>query len=199
MDIPTKFINKTYLELFISFYERVIIVLVLYLLPGSRDNNHPYKYIKPNPKTILTQRDKIFFLKANYDNYYVFDKEDDNIKILNTNSNTFTRNNRNDGSLNIHNTLKNHENFTRGMIIENGITQKKYIPFQFIEDALDDIEKCVEDNKQTILDAKKIHKKVLIKVLNIQFDKIFNINIYIYILPKNNFSLFNSLFLYIIL
>ena len=56
-----------------------------------------------------------------------------------------------------------------------------------------------EDNKQTILDAKKIYKKVLIKVLNIQFDKIFNINIYIYILPKNNFSLFNSLFLYIIL
>ena len=44
-----------------------------------------------------------------------------------------------------------------------------------------------EDNKQTILDAKKIYKKVLIKVLNIQFDKIFNINIYIYILPKNNF------------
>ena len=32
-----------------------------------------------------------------------------------------------------------------------------------------------EDNKQTILDAKKIYKKVLIKVLNIQFDKIFNI------------------------
>ena len=56
-----------------------------------------------------------------------------------------------------------------------------------------------EDNKQTILDAKKIYKKVLIKVLNIQFDKIFNINIYIYILPKNNFSLFNSIFLYIIL
>ena len=56
-----------------------------------------------------------------------------------------------------------------------------------------------EDNKQTILDAKKIYKKVLIKVLNIQFDKIFVINIYIYILPKNNFSLFNSLFLYIIL
>ena len=55
-----------------------------------------------------------------------------------------------------------------------------------------------EDNKQTILDAKKIYKKVLIKVLNIQFDKIFNINIYIYILPKNNFSLFNSFFLHII-
>ena len=51
--------------------------------------------------------------------------------------------------------MKNHENFTRGINIENGITQKKYNPFQFIENALDDIEKCVEDNKQTILDAKK--------------------------------------------
>ena len=117
MDIPTKFINKTYLELFTSFCERGIIALVLYRLPGSRDNNNPYIYTKPNPKTILTQREKIFVLMANYVNYYVFDKEDDNIKILNTNSNTFTRNNRNDGSLNIHNTLKNHENFTRGMNI----------------------------------------------------------------------------------
>ena len=117
MDIPTKFINKTYLELFVSFCERGIIALVLYRLPGSRDNNHPYIYTKSNPKTILTQRDKIFVLTANYANYYVFDKEDDNIKILNTNSNTFTRNNRNDGSLNIHNTLKNHENFKRGMNI----------------------------------------------------------------------------------
>jgi hypothetical protein len=40
--------------------------------------------------------------------------------------------------------LKNHENFTRGINIENGITQKKYNPFQFIEDVLDDIEKCVK-------------------------------------------------------
>ena len=35
--------------------------------------------------------------------------------------------------------------------------QKKYNPFQFIEDALDDIEKYVEDNNQTILDEKKIY------------------------------------------
>ena len=42
-----------------------------------------------------------------------------------------------------------------------------------------------EDNKQTILDAKKIYKKVLIKVLNIQFDKIFNINIYLF---QNNLN-----------
>ena len=117
MDIPTKFINKTYLEFFTSFCERGIIALLLYRLPGSGDNNNPYIYTKPNLKTILTQREKIFVLTANYANYYVFDKEDDNIKILNTNSNIFTRNNKNDGSLNIHNTLKNHENFTRGINI----------------------------------------------------------------------------------
>ena len=144
MDIPTKFINKTYLELFTSFCERGIIALLLYRLPGSGDNNNPYIYTKPNPKTILTQREKIFVLTANYVNYYVFDKEDDNIKILNKNGNTFTRNNRIDCSLNIHNTLKNHENFTRGINIENGVAQKKYNPFQFIEDVLDDIEKCVK-------------------------------------------------------
>ena len=70
MDIPTKFINKTYLEFFTSFCERGIIALLLYRLPGSRDNNHPYIYTKSNPKTILTQRDKIFVLTANYVNYY---------------------------------------------------------------------------------------------------------------------------------
>ena len=70
MDIPTKFFNKTYIELFTSFCEKGIIVLVLYRLPGSRDNNHPYTYTKPNPKTILTQREKIFVLTANYVNYY---------------------------------------------------------------------------------------------------------------------------------
>ena len=174
MDIPTKFINKTYLELFTSFCERGIIALLLYLLPGSGDNNNPYIYTKPNPKTILTQREKIFVLTANYANYYVFDKEDDNIKINNTNSVTFTRNTRNEGGLNIHNTLKNYENFMGGMNIDNGIIQKKYNPFQFIEDALEDIEKCVEDYKQTILEAKKNIKEGINKGIKDQIDQIFN-------------------------
>ena len=50
MDIPTKFINKTYLEFFTSFCERGIIALLLYHLPGSGDNNNPYIYTKPNLK-----------------------------------------------------------------------------------------------------------------------------------------------------
>ena len=174
MDIPTKFINKTFLELFTSFCDKGIIALGLYRLPGARDNNHPYVYTKPNPKTILTHRDKIFVLTVNYVSYYVFDKEDDNIKINNTNSVTFTRNTRNEGGLNIHNTLKNYENFMGGMNIDNGIIQKKYNPFQFIEDALEDIEKCVEDYKQTILEAKKNIKEGINKGIKDQIDQIFN-------------------------
>ena len=44
MNIPTKFINKTFLELFTSFCDKGIIALGLYRLPGARDNIHPYIY-----------------------------------------------------------------------------------------------------------------------------------------------------------
>ena len=46
--------------------------------------------------------------------------------------------------------------------------------FQFIEDALEDIEKCVEDYKQTILEAKKNIKEGINKGIKDQIDQIFN-------------------------
>ncbi len=52
--------------------------------------------------------------------------------------------------------------------------KKKYNPFQFIEDALVDIEKCVEDYKQTILEAKKNIKEGINKGIKDQIDQIFN-------------------------
>ena len=79
MDIPTKFIDKTFLELFTSFCDQGIIALGLYRLPGARDNNYPYVYTKPNPNTILTHRDKIFVLSINLVKNYVFDKDDEEL------------------------------------------------------------------------------------------------------------------------
>ena len=152
MDIPTKFINKTFLELFTSFCEKGIIALGLYRLPGARDNNHAYVYTKPNPDTILTHRDKIFVLTLNFVKNYVFDKDDEELiyadEYMKKNKN---RLNRLDSQI-----IENNDNFFeyQDPIMEDGVDQK-YNPLKFIEDTLNDMEKSVQDLKQVLNKTKK--------------------------------------------
>ena len=151
MDIPTKFINKTFLELFTSFCEKGIIALGLYRLPGARDNNHPYVYTKPNPNTILTHRDKIFVLTINYVKNYVFDKEDEDLLYAKQNMNINKNKFNNAGGK----TFENNEYEFQDPIIDDEIEQRSYNPLKFIEDTLNDMEKSVQDLKQLLNNAKK--------------------------------------------
>ena len=154
MDIPTKFINKTFLELFTSFCDKGIIALGLYRLPGARDNNHPYIYTKPAADTILTHRDKIFVLTINSIKNYIFDKDDEDIlsseeyknkKIINKEASNIP-------DINDNKFLEYQDT-----IIEDGYgyEQKKYNPMKFIEDTLTDMEKCVQDLKNILHSTKK--------------------------------------------
>ena len=151
MDIPTKFIDKTFLELFTSFCDQGIIALGLYRLPGARDNNHSYVYTKPNPNTILTHRDKIFVLTLDFVKNYVFDKSDEDFfyaeEIINNDKNKFKNNN----------SKENNENYYefQDSIMDDGIEQRKYNPLKFIEDTLNDMEKSVQDLKQVLNNTKK--------------------------------------------
>ena len=151
IDIPTKFINKTFLELFTSFCEKGIIVLGLYRLPGARDNNHPYVYTKPNPNTILTHRDKIFVLSINFVQNYTFDKEDEDLLYAEQNMN----NNKNKFNNAGEKTLENNEYEFQDPIIDDEIEQRSYNPLKFIEDTLNDMEKSVQDLKQLLINAKR--------------------------------------------
>jgi hypothetical protein len=61
-DIPEKFINKTFGELYDEFCENNLVILGIYRLQGARDNNTGYIYTKPKDDTIVTHRDKAFVL-----------------------------------------------------------------------------------------------------------------------------------------
>ena len=153
MDIPTKFINKTFLELFTSFCEKGIIALGLYRLPGARDNNHPYVYTKPEPNTLLTHRDKIFVLTINFVQNYVFDKEDEDLLIAKEYMNNYNNKFNEKDSKN----FDNNENYYeyQDPIIEDGIEHGKYNPLKFIEDTLIDMEKSVQDLNHLLSNTKK--------------------------------------------
>ena len=171
MDIPTKFINKTFLELFISFCEKGIIALGLYRLPGARDNNSPYVYTKPNPNTILTHRDKIFVLSINLVKNYVFDKDDEELYY----AEEFMKNNsklNNLGSKEI----GNDENYydLHDSMMDDGIEQRKYNPLKFIEDTLNDMEKSVQDLKQVLNNTKKNIKESISNGIKTEMNNILN-------------------------
>ena len=153
MDIPTKFINKTFLELFTSFCDKGIIALGLYRLPGARDNNHPYVYTKPDPNTILTHRDKIFVLSINFVKNYVFDKEDEDLMNAEEYMNNY-KNKLNDDDSQSYDNNENYYEFS-SPIMEDGIEQGKYNPLKFIEDTLNDMEKSVQDLKQLLSNTKR--------------------------------------------
>jgi len=160
MNIPTKFINKTFLELFTSFCDKGIIALGLYRLPGARDNIHPYIYTKPCADTILTHRDKIFVLTINSVKSYIFDKDDEGIlsgdEYSNNNNNLIINSGSKIGDVNDNNFLEHQDS-----VIEDGYKNKKYNPMKFIEDTLTDMEKCVIDLKQILNKTKKnVHESI---------------------------------------
>ena len=67
IDIPSKFINKNFGELYDYFCDNNLIILGLYRLPGGRDNNKGYMFTKPNSEVKITFRDKVFVLATNED------------------------------------------------------------------------------------------------------------------------------------
>jgi len=169
MDIPTKFINKTFLELFISFCEKGIIALGLYRLPGARDNNYPYVYTKPNPNTILTHRDKIFVLSINLVKNYVFDKDDEELYY----AEEYMKNNKFTTSAK---EIGNEANYydMQDSLMEDGIEQRKYNPLKFIEDTLNDMEKSVQDLKQVLNNTKKNIKESICNGIKTEMTNILN-------------------------
>ena len=153
MSIPTKFINKTFLELYMEFCDKNIIPLGLYRLPGARDNNHPYIYTKPAPDTQLTHRDKIFVLAINPVKNYKFDKDDSD--DFNLDNNAFINKNRNE----IFETKKEFD--YQDSIVEDGFGQRKFSPLKYVEDMLTEMEKHVSELRQLLKVTKRnIHESI---------------------------------------
>ena len=155
MPIPTKFINKTFLELYTEFCDKNIIPLGLYRLPGARDNDHPYIYTKPNSETILTHRDKIFVLAINPVKNYKFDKDDEEDDIEKEN-NLIVNDKLGDK---FEEKDKDFEYYDS--VVEDGFGQKKFTPLKFVEDMLTEMEKNVSNMRQLMNTTKKnIHESI---------------------------------------
>ena len=132
-DIPEKFINKTFGELYDEFCENNLVILGMYRLPGARDNNTGYIYTKPKTETIITHRDKVFVLASNsglkkYFNEDIMNKNDldeevEDKKVINE-------------AINEENINDNLEN--EGDLYEE---RKKYSPFNYIREQLYEIDK----------------------------------------------------------
>ena len=154
MPIPTKFINKTFLELYVEFCDKNIIPLGLYRLPGARDNNHPYIYTKPVPDTRLTHRDKIFVLAINPVKNYKFDK--DEADGIDFEDNSFINENLMDKV-----ETKEKEFEFRDSIVEDGFDQRKFTPLKYVEDMLTDMEKSVSDLRLLLnITKRNIHESI---------------------------------------
>jgi hypothetical protein len=154
MTIPTKFINKTFLDLYMEFCDKNIIPLGLYRLPGARDNNHPYIYTKPVPDTRLTHRDKIFVLAIDPVKNYKFDK--DELDDIDMDNNSFIKKNMSDKF-----EVKDRDIDFHDSIVEDGFGQKKFTPLKYVEDMLTEMEKNVSDLRQLLNTTKKnIHESI---------------------------------------
>ena len=145
MEIPEKFINKTFGELYDEFCDNNLIALGLYRLPGARDNNTAYVYTKPNIDTRITHRDRVFVLSVdsinnvfNEDNNIQEEKKGDDVNFLNN----------------------NNDDSDRKVINENG-GRGNFTPFAYVQDVVTQIEKEV-DNLGNMLESTKntIHESV---------------------------------------
>ena len=150
-DIPEKFINKTFGELYDEFCENNLVILGLYRLPGARDNNTGYIYTKPKAETKITHRDKVFVLATNIGlkNYF-------NEDIINKNEN---KEDMEDKKI-INNEIINEDNSNENLENEGEIYEerKKYSPFNYIREQLYEIDK--EINRLTdFIDSTKAQLK----------------------------------------
>ena len=155
-DIPEKFINKTFGELYDEFCENNLVILGMYRLPGARDNNTGYIYTKPKADAKITHRDKVFVLAANEtlkkylkeDTIFNIHKEDnleeeENIKQGETNEN-------------LNDDLSNDNLENEGDIFDE---RKKYSPFNYIKEQLYEIDKEINKLSDFIDSAKQSLKE----------------------------------------
>ena len=132
-NIPEKFINKTFGELYDEFCENNLVILAIYRLPGARDNNTGYIFTKPKEDTKITHRDKVFVLATSEGlrNYY----NDDN-----TNKNENEEDWENKKLIN--NDVINDENINENMENEELYEErKKYSPFNYMSEKLHEMDK----------------------------------------------------------
>ena len=158
IDIPSKFINKNFGELYDYFCDNNLIILGLYRLSGGRDNNTGYMFTKPNTEVKITFRDKVFVLATNEDlkkiNRKILKKNGDlniNMKIMNKGGNKINN------IININNNNeeeKNDENDSDDYFDK----KNKNSPFNYIKEQLFEINK--EINKlQDFIDVLKVELK----------------------------------------
>ena len=131
-DIPEKFINKTFGELYDEFCENNLVILGMYRLPGARDNNTGYIYTKPKPQTKITHRDKVFVLATNQGlkNYFTDDIINGNVKEVDLEDDNYN------DSKDFYNDLED-----KGELYEE---RKKYSPFNYIRERLYEIDKEID-------------------------------------------------------
>ena len=71
--VPEEFINQTYEKLFSYLLDKNLVSIGLYRLPGATDNRRPYCYTNPDPKTLITKRDRVFVLGIEIPNDLILD------------------------------------------------------------------------------------------------------------------------------
>lgn len=144
IDIPDKFITKTFGELYDEFCDNNLIPIGLYRLPGATDNNTAYVYTKPDESTRLTHRDKVFVLAIDSKNEFFKEekKEEEETKG------------------------KTKQTKKRGTIVEEfkGYTNQisaNFTPFMYVEEEICDIEKQVDNLDKMLEEARStLHESI---------------------------------------
>ena len=62
--------------------EKKLICIGLYRLPGATDNRRPYCYTNPDPKTLITNKDRVFVLGVEIPNDLIIDVKSSKRKNL---------------------------------------------------------------------------------------------------------------------
>ena len=159
IDIPSKYINKNFGELYDYFCDNNLIILGLYRLPGGKDNNTGYMFTKPNTEVKITYRDKVFVLATNEDLKKIKRKafkkhEEFNINIKQINKNGDKLNDIIGGKKYKEEEEKNAENDSDDYFDK----KNKNSPFNYIKEQLFEINK--EINKlQDFIDVLKVELK----------------------------------------
>ena len=156
INIPKKFINKTFGELYDYFCDNNLIILGLYRLSGARDNDAGYIYTKPNSETKITHRDKVFVLSTNEELKKIYRKdnktnEDFIINIKGKNKNEEKKNEIKKEKIKEKDLGdNNNEDFFEKI--------NKYSPFNYIKEQLYEIDKEII-KLQSFLDVIKVEYK----------------------------------------
>jgi hypothetical protein len=154
INIPNKFINRTFGELYDYFCDNNIVILALYRLPGARDNNAGYVFTKPNFDTKITHRDKAFVLSTEEQLKKISSKDEGKQEEFNflLKGNDMTKEKIQE--------IKKKKNKERESVENEDFFEKrnKYSPFNYIKEQLFEIDK--EVNKlQNFLNVLKVEYK----------------------------------------